>query len=127
MSLPAWIRISFIAFIFGCTLSAKCATTSVGPGGATSDASAPSPVGAFVHCTTDAVTATGQRLLPDVANALVTESYEAAIADLLLHFLPDEVKCGIELFLDSTLRKASADRNVAEQVRRGRAYLQEHP
>lgn len=129
MSTSSFVRISFLAFILVSTLSAKCATTPAGPAGGASDAAAspPSAGTVFGRCTSDAVKDAANHILPDVANAFVTEDYEAAIASLLGRFTLAEVKCAVELFINATHRKAMADKNVAEEVRRARAYLDAHP
>jgi hypothetical protein len=133
------LRIAFALLLAACSVGAKCSSTP-GPCGSTGttvgapcDAAAPPSSDAgpsvgskFAHCTTDAIKAAGQRLLPDIANAVATSNYETAIADLLTHFTSDEVKCGIELFIDSMSRKAAADPLAASELQRAQAWLAAH-
>jgi hypothetical protein len=81
------------------------------------------PTQTFEFCTTDALKAAGSNLLGDIANAVATGGYIQALEDLSVKFGAAEVKCAVELFIDSTLRKADADQLAATEVARAHSWL----
>ena len=81
------------------------------------------PSTTFKYCTTDALKAAGANLLGDVANAVATDDYVAELEKLVAQFGAAEVKCAVELFVNSTFRKASADKLAATEVSRAQDWL----
>lgn len=81
------------------------------------------PTQTFEFCTTDALKAAGSNLLGDIANAVATDGYVQALEDLSVKFGVAEVKCAVELFVNSTLRKAGADKLAATEVSRANSWL----
>lgn len=95
-----------------------CATTST-PTTAT---------GRFGTCTSDAVKDTASHLLDDVATAVATQAYADSLADLVIRFGVSEVKCAVDLFIDSvTGRKAESDPLAAQQLARAQAWRTANP
>jgi hypothetical protein len=97
------------------------------PGPNTPDAadggSVVTPGGAFSACTSDAVKKTAEGLLGKVATALATGDYTAQITSLVNQFGAAEVKCAVQLFVDSLTRKAKVDQLAAQQLANGNAWL----
>lgn len=87
-----------------------------------------SPGERFGTCTTDAVKNTAGGLLDDVATAVATQSYADALGDLITKFGVYEVKCAVDLFIDTvTGRKAEADPLAAAQLARAQAWRNANP
>jgi hypothetical protein len=86
-------------------------------------AAGPTAGGAFSACTTDAIKTTAQGLLGKVANALATGDYVTQLAQLGIDFGTAEVKCAVQLAVDSLHRKASADPLAGTQLSHGNAWL----
>lgn len=120
-------RILFVAVLAFSSIAAKCATNSAGPGGTVTDAAIPVADGGFDYCTDKNVQSVASGLQGDIASALATSDYEAAIAELIAKFTAGEVKCAIQIFIGGSSRKASADQLVAQEISRGKAYLASHP
>jgi hypothetical protein len=89
----------------------------------TPDGGAPTPTTTFEFCTTDALKSAGANLLGQVANAVATGDYEAELAKLVATFGAAEVKCSVELFVNETQRKASADKLAATEVTNAKTWL----
>lgn len=83
----------------------------------------PTAGGAFSACTTDAIKTTAEGLLGKIANALATGDYVGQLAQLGVDFGTAEVKCAVQLAVDSLHRKASADPLAATQLSHGNAWL----
>jgi hypothetical protein len=97
------------------------------PGPNTPDAAdggaAVTPGGAFSACTSDAVKKAAESLLGKVATALATGDYVGQLALLGGGVVTDEVKCAVQLFVDSLSRKAKVDQLAAQQLANGHAWL----
>jgi len=86
------------------------------------------PVQRFSTCTTDVIKDRAGHLLDDVASAVATGGYEAALANLMVKAGAAEVKCAVDLFIDSvTGRKAEADTLAAQQLARATAWRNANP
>jgi len=122
-------RIIFAAALLISCVAAKCATNSAGPGGTVTDGGMVIYDGSagFLYCTDQGVWNIANGLQGDIATALSTGDYEAAIANLVAKFTVNEVKCAIEIFIGGNGRKASADQLVGQEISRAQAYLKAHP
>lgn len=88
----------------------------------------PSPGEKFGTCTSDAIKNTASSLLDDVATAVATQAYANSLGDLITRWGVYEVKCAVDLFIDSmTGRKAEADPLAADQLARAQAWRTANP
>jgi len=86
------------------------------------------PAGRFATCTSDAIKSTAEHLQDDVASAVATADYKTSLANLAARVGIREVKCAVDLFIDSvTGRKANADPLAAEQLQRAQAWRDANP
>lgn len=114
-----------LAFVAALTLSAchGCATVPTGDGGT------PTPVQAFGHCTTQALTTASEGILGDVTTALATGDYENAAVQLATKYGAAEVGCAIDLVISEFTAKASRsdDAQVGVVLAHAQAFRKDYP
>lgn len=87
------------------------------------------PVGAFEHCSSDALRASSEGILGEVTTALATGDFEAQLIALAAKFTPSEVGCAVDLAISEFTKKAarSDDTQVAVILVHAKAFRAEHP
>lgn len=84
---------------------------------------AATPVQTFDACSTDNIKSAGISHLGDVARATLTGDYIGALAVLATTYGIPEIRCAVQLFVDTTARKAAMDTTAQLQRERAQAWL----
>jgi hypothetical protein len=82
-----------------------------------------SPVANFDHCSSDVVRDKAVPLLGLVARATLGGDYMGALAALAMQYGLPEMKCAVQLFVDTTTRKAALDSTAQLQRERAKGWL----